>query len=226
MERLERVLDTAAELLVRHGYGRVTVEDVARAAGVGKGTVYLHVRTKEELFLAVLLRSHRHITTRLADRMEADPAAVLPGPMMRGIYLDLAADPVTRALYLGDEEVLGRLAHEAADVLGELGKRRDAVVTGHLERLRDAGCLRTDLGVAEQRHVLTAVASGFYFVDAQPLGAPDAEARAALLEHALAAALQEPDPPSGALAAVAQDVAREYRGLIEHADHEWRKRVR
>ena len=54
--RLDRVLDAAADLLVRWGYQRVTIDDVARHAGIGKGTVYLHFRTKEALFLTVLLR--------------------------------------------------------------------------------------------------------------------------------------------------------------------------
>ena len=54
--RVERVLDSATELLVRWGYQRVTIEDVAKHAGIGKGTVYLHFRTKDALFLTVLLQ--------------------------------------------------------------------------------------------------------------------------------------------------------------------------
>ncbi|MGH3566828.1 MAG: helix-turn-helix domain-containing protein [Pseudonocardia sp.] len=45
MEREERLLDVATDLLVRWGYQRVTVDAVARQAGIGKGTVYLHFRT-------------------------------------------------------------------------------------------------------------------------------------------------------------------------------------
>lgn len=48
--RAERILDTTAELLCQHGYKRVTIDDVARRAGVGKGTVYLHWKTREALF--------------------------------------------------------------------------------------------------------------------------------------------------------------------------------
>jgi len=68
---MERVLDTAAELLVRWGYQRVTIDEVARHAGIGKGTVYLHFRTKDALFLTVLLRAHRQIVSAMADRIEA-----------------------------------------------------------------------------------------------------------------------------------------------------------
>jgi AcrR family transcriptional regulator len=60
--RLTRVLDAAAELLASWGYQRVTIDDVAKLAGIGKGSVYLHFRTKEALFLTVLLRGHRAVT--------------------------------------------------------------------------------------------------------------------------------------------------------------------
>ena len=54
---MERVLDSAAELLLRWGYQRVTIDEIARHAGIGKGTVYLHFPTKEALFLTMLLRT-------------------------------------------------------------------------------------------------------------------------------------------------------------------------
>ena len=41
-ERAGRILDAAAELLLRWGYKRVSIEEIARHAGIGKGTVYLH----------------------------------------------------------------------------------------------------------------------------------------------------------------------------------------
>lgn len=219
-ERVDRILDTAAALLVRHGYRRVTIEDVARESGIGKGTVYLHARTKDQLFLAVLVRAQRRVVDAVADRMDADPRAVLPGPMLRGIYDDLAADPVTRALYLADGEILGHLAHVVAGRLDGLRERRDTVLVEQLTLLREARCLRTDLTVDEQRYVLSAVGAGFFFVDPIADLPLDHTARSGLLEQVLAAALQEPDPPAAALAAVAPVVAAGYRSLLDLVDHE------
>jgi len=48
--REERLLDVATTLLVRWGYRKTTIDDVAREAGVGKGTIYLHFEDKENLF--------------------------------------------------------------------------------------------------------------------------------------------------------------------------------
>ena len=42
--------DAATALILRWGYNKTTIDDIARQAGVGKGTVYLHWNTREELF--------------------------------------------------------------------------------------------------------------------------------------------------------------------------------
>ena len=229
-ERADRVLDSAAELLLRWGYRRVTIEDVARHAGIGKGTVYLHFRTKDALFLTVLLRAHRRLFADLADRMLADPATVLPWTMVRWAYGVMQSDELTRTLYLGDAEVLGRLAHEAADTLGELAVRRDAAVREHFGLLREAGLVATDLPLDEQVHAYGAVTAGFFLAagtrrEADPFAPRDPAARAALLEHVLRSMLHGPADPAGARA-IAPTVAGLYRPLVEQLDTEWQRRAR
>src|SRR5436190_14273277 len=49
--REERILDAATTLLVRWGYRKTTIDDVAHEAGVGKGTIYLHWKDKNDLFV-------------------------------------------------------------------------------------------------------------------------------------------------------------------------------
>jgi AcrR family transcriptional regulator len=227
--RVERVLDAAGELLVRWGYQRVTIDEVARQAGIGKGTVYLHFRTKDALFLTVLLRAQAGVAERAARRAE-EPAHAMPARLVRNLYLELSADPLLRAVYLSDVEILGRLAHEAAETMGDLAARRDHVLDEHLRLLQEAGCLRRDLTLPELRYTLDAVATGFIVVDGfgdpfrRPALAP--EERADLLERAIAAAIQVPDPPAAGLARVAPAVAALYRSLLEQIDHEWRRRAR
>jgi AcrR family transcriptional regulator len=226
--RVERVLDSAAELLVRWGYQRVTIDDVARHAGIGKGTVYLHFRSKDALFLTVLLRVQRGIAGRMADRMAADPREVLPGRTMRFLYQELIAEPVARSLYLGDAEVLGRLAHEASGTIGELADMRGQAVAHHMRLLGEAGCLRPGLAPESALYAFAAIASGFLLVDGFGYATfvPDVAARAELLEQTIAAAVQAPDPPIAELERVAPLIAQRYRALLVHIDHEWRRRVR
>ena len=52
----EALLDSAERLLGRYGFRKTTVDDVAREAGVGKGTVYLYFESKEDLILGTIDR--------------------------------------------------------------------------------------------------------------------------------------------------------------------------
>ncbi|WP_232664199.1 TetR/AcrR family transcriptional regulator [Pseudonocardia sp. TRM90224] len=220
--RVERILDAAAELLVRWGYQRVTIDEVARHAHIGKGTVYLHFKTKDALFLTVLLRTHRRVVGNLVDRMESDPEAVLPSVSSREVYLAVANDPVARPLYLGDPEVLGRLVQEAGGTMTVMVQKRSGALRHALEVLRAAGLLRADLDVDELLHVFAAVTTGFFVIDGAP-AAVDVEKRADLLATTVRAAIEVPGrvPPD-----VAREVAGIYRSLITHIDDEWKRRVR
>lgn len=47
--RREQILEAAVRSFARHGLHATTVDQIARAAGVAKGTVYLYYRSKEDL---------------------------------------------------------------------------------------------------------------------------------------------------------------------------------
>ena len=51
-----RVLDAADRLLARFGYRKMTVDDIAAEAGIGKGTVYLAFESKQEVALSCIDR--------------------------------------------------------------------------------------------------------------------------------------------------------------------------
>ncbi len=53
-ERPAELTAAALDLFVEHGYAATRLEDVARAAGVSKGTLYLYFDSKEALFKAVV----------------------------------------------------------------------------------------------------------------------------------------------------------------------------
>jgi AcrR family transcriptional regulator len=52
--RPQELLEAAMDLFVERGYAATRLEDVARRAGVSKGTLYLYYENKEELFKAVV----------------------------------------------------------------------------------------------------------------------------------------------------------------------------
>ena len=61
----DAILDATDRLLARYGYRKMTVEDIAHEAGIGKGTIYLHFTSKEEVVLSHVDR----IVERLKDTL-------------------------------------------------------------------------------------------------------------------------------------------------------------
>jgi AcrR family transcriptional regulator len=63
----EAILDATDHLLARYGYRKMTVDDIAQEVGIGKGTIYLHFASKEEVTLSHVDR----IVERLKERLWA-----------------------------------------------------------------------------------------------------------------------------------------------------------
>jgi AcrR family transcriptional regulator len=118
----EAILDAVLELLEAEGYGALTIEGVARQAGVGKQTIYRWWKCKAELVLEAYA-NHAASKIPVPDRgtVRGDLEAFLgagfkrltdiSGPIMRGLMADAVHDEEFR-------EVL---------MTAFLGKRRDAL---------------------------------------------------------------------------------------------------
>jgi AcrR family transcriptional regulator len=71
----ESILDATDRLLARYGYRKMTVEDIAAEAGIGKGTIYLHFTSKEEVVLSHIDRIVERLNSRLREIAESHTAA-------------------------------------------------------------------------------------------------------------------------------------------------------
>ncbi len=113
LRNLERVLRAAQELFARRG-AAVTMEEVARHAGVGVGTIYRRFPSKEHLFMAVSQAAcaHTHQCLREAAEGEHDPVAKLHAVVLmhyrrleeQATLLDLRAEPDQRSYSSGAEQ--------------------------------------------------------------------------------------------------------------------------
>ena len=63
----EAILDATDRLLTRYGYKKMTIDDLAQEVGIGKGSIYLHFISKEEIALSHIDR----IIERLKERLLA-----------------------------------------------------------------------------------------------------------------------------------------------------------
>ena len=59
--REQEILDTALKLFLDLGEDSVTVEMIADAVGIGKGTIYKHFKSKAEIYLRLMLDYERDL---------------------------------------------------------------------------------------------------------------------------------------------------------------------
>ncbi len=204
--RAERILDAAADLLRRWGYKRLTMDDVAAAVGIGKGTIYLHWKTREALFQAVLNREVSSLIDDLRVAVERDPRDALPHRLARTYYLMIMQRPLVLAVFTMDREVLGKLWQHEHQREPHMAEMRVAFV----QLLQDQGLMRQDISAQDAAYLFRTLILGYLL--AQPfLGnpQPDLERKADLLALTLQGALVlETNPPAEVVSAVSDHVRR------------------
>ena len=132
-----RVLDAAEDVFTTIGLD-APIEDVARAAEVGVGTVYRHFPTKEQLVEAIVERRFE----RLADEAEARLDEPDPGAAFYGLFARLVAEAADKRAFA---EVLSRAGRDAKAVTAGAGERLQVAFTALLERATAAGAVRADV---------------------------------------------------------------------------------
>lgn len=135
-DRRGRILTAAQELIAERGWPDTTVADIAARAGIGKGAVYLEFPDKSAILAAVLNRGMRRMTARVHRRvLDAQHLVDLPAVYRFGVEA-LLDDPLMRALYLGDQAILGEHVRGVTD---DRYLRRMGWLGDYITRLQDSG---------------------------------------------------------------------------------------
>lgn len=128
LEREQRIINVALELLLRDGIDQVTVSAIADQVGIGKGTVYKHFQSKSELLVRIVLDYEAHIASNLQKGIEATEAGD-PGALVKAYFYSRLSNPGLDRL---TQQLEFRLEREpqVADQMNELHQMRRATTEG------------------------------------------------------------------------------------------------
>lgn len=114
----ECILVEAAKAFARFGFRKASIDEIAKEAGVGKGTVYLAAASKEDLYYQVLHREIRAWQSECARAIDPRvPADQLLGQLLALSLQRLGSRPLVSELLQGDSF---RLLPDWAERLAEL----------------------------------------------------------------------------------------------------------
>jgi len=154
--RREQLLASGARLLAERPFDEVSIEEIARAAGVSKGLLYHYFPTKKDFLIAALERGQEELAALTAPDPSLPPAEQLAASLDR--FLDFVEEheaayaAIFRSRGGGDPEIQAAL---------EAGRqqRMDAVI----ESL--ASWEAAPASVARTPALETAVQGWFFFIE-------------------------------------------------------------
>ncbi len=157
-QRQQQILDAAAAVIIRLGYDKTTMHDVAEAAGASRRTIYLYFKGKEELFEALLYREYMQYSQTWLDYMEADPRGGTVGGFYRATFRAVNRQPLIAAMLRRDRRVIGNYLRKRDNIFTQM-------LTGvnppeFFRALQAAGAIRQDIDAAVILHIVEMLSWG------------------------------------------------------------------
>lgn len=151
----ETILDEAARLFKRNGYRKTRLEELAQVLGVTRPAIYYHFRAKQDLLVAMYMRSMEALDAVAADRPEDEGLAPIEQFWRRieGHATYIAARPVEAGIFFEEEEELPE------DVRAEL-RRMLVAYTDRLVGLYSAAQASGDAPPGDPRVAVSAILGG------------------------------------------------------------------
>ncbi|MGD9367432.1 MAG: TetR/AcrR family transcriptional regulator [Desulfobacteraceae bacterium] len=125
--RRQQIMVAAKRVFIEKGFGKATMEDIAREAELSAGTLYLYFKNKNELYASLTLRVLQYLFIRL-EHLYNDTESDLRGKIcnIKNALMDVYEfDPlILRNLFhLQSSEVLKNLSPELVDEIKDIGQK-------------------------------------------------------------------------------------------------------
>jgi AcrR family transcriptional regulator len=137
----EAILQAAWSLIRHYGYNKTTMDDIAKRAGVAKGSLYLHFSSKAEIMLTLTDRTNERIDARL---VELAATAAPPEERLRACLLHRVMalyDIVDR--YPHSQDVIAKMMPEVVARLDHYVRRHGEILGRIVREGVEAGAFKT-----------------------------------------------------------------------------------
>ncbi len=157
-ERQQQILDAAAAVIIRLGYDKTTMRDIAEEAGASRRTVYMYFQGKEELFEALLYREYLQYAQTWLEYIEADPRGGTIGGFYRAIFHAVNRRPLIAAMLRRDRRVVGSYLRKRDNIFSQMVSGVNTLA--FFQALQAAGAIRQDIDAAVILHIVEMLSYG------------------------------------------------------------------
>lgn len=157
-ERQEQMLRAAAAVIIRQGYDKTTMSDIAEEAGVSRGTIYLYFKDKEELFEALLYWEWTQYAQASLEALESDPGGGTLGGYYRAIFRAVNSRPLMASILRRDRRVLGNYLRKPDNLFAWM--ESSSATVDFIRALQAVGAVRQELDPEITAHLLETLSYG------------------------------------------------------------------
>ena len=144
------IFETAIRLFSERGFDAPTIDEIAAAAGTGKGTVYNYFSSKEEILVAFMIEVEGRVQKRIAHFSEAD------APLDRILCDLLRYQFRVKHPYLAFARVfLSELIRNAAALQGPIERMQEAIdppLRAFFCRLQERNLIDSSVDITKAAH--------------------------------------------------------------------------
>lgn len=165
----DECLAAAIEVFARQGYQRTTMDEIAAAAGVTKGALYWHYRSKDEFLVAALRRLNTEWENEVVGRFEGGGRAedLLLRSLDRAVDLNLRSPWINR-FFLTVALDAENIRPDVVEIMREIVRKNGWFFSALVEYGRQQGGFARDVSAADAGAALAAGYVGalaIWFID-------------------------------------------------------------
>jgi AcrR family transcriptional regulator len=157
-EREGRILDAAAALIVRYGYDKTAMNDIADEAGVTRAIAYIHFKNKDALLKALLYRETQRYIQAWLDDFEANPGNGTIAGVFRSALVAVNRSPFLSAMMKQDQRVFGGYLRKPGNLFEST--QIGSIWVETLRLLRSTGAIREDVDPVPFAYIMNAMSLG------------------------------------------------------------------
>lgn len=160
-QRRKYIIDAAEKLFFQNDYDNVSMDDIARAVGMGKSTLYLYFKNKESLFYAVALRGMRILNSMHTNCLNREGNGIAKLHAMTRGYFEFTQNYQEYFLmlcYVASKPASSREDQYVKEFI-ELALENIQSLAKVLEEGKSEGTIRGDLNPVEMAIFLSIIAN-------------------------------------------------------------------
>ena len=154
----DQILAAAAKVIIRLGYDKTTMSDIADEAGLSRRTIYLYFKGKDELFEELLYSEYLQYAQIWLEQIEADPRGGTIGGFYRANFHAVNSRPLIAAMLRRDRRVIGNYLRKRDNIFTQMLSGVNTLA--FFQALQAAGTIRQDIDAAVIEHIIEMLSYG------------------------------------------------------------------